>query len=112
MEYGIYTKMTFSEFKAFIDENTTDYKFILYDNTSQSKDDKERIKIVKAFFWDDEMKVKQTKKASVDSKKDKDIPSQEAKQLRRKNPMLQMLHRSKERWIYYIFSFITKRNVL
>ena len=90
------TKMTFSEFKAFIDENTTDYKFILYDNTSQSKDDNERIKIVKAILYD-EMKVKQSKKANVDSKKDQDVSTQEPKQLRRYNPMLQMLHRSKER---------------
>lgn len=28
------TKMNFKQFKDYVDENTTDYKFILYDNTS------------------------------------------------------------------------------
>jgi hypothetical protein len=51
------TKMTFTDFKDFVDENTTDYKFILYDNTSQGKDDKERIKIVKSVLYKD-MKMK------------------------------------------------------
>lgn len=54
------TKMKFEEFKDFINENTTDYKFILYDNTSQTKDDKERFKIVKAVLYD-EMKVRKSK---------------------------------------------------
>ena len=46
------TKMTFPEFKEYINENTTDYKFILYDNTSQSKDEEERLKVVKAVLYD------------------------------------------------------------
>ena len=51
------TKMTFEGFKEFVNEHTTDYKFILYDNTSQAKDDKERIKVVKAILYKD-MKIK------------------------------------------------------
>ena len=47
------TKMKFEQFKDFINDNTTDYKFILYDNTSQSKDETERLKIVKAVLYDD-----------------------------------------------------------
>ena len=50
------TKMKFEQFKNFINDNTTDYKFILYDNTSQSQDENERLKVVKAVLYD-EMKV-------------------------------------------------------
>ena len=50
------TKMKFEQFKDFINDNTTDYKFILYDNTSQSQDEKNRLKVVKAVLYDD-MKV-------------------------------------------------------
>jgi len=50
------TKMKFEDFKNFINDNTTDYKFILYDNTSQSQDEKNRLKVVKAVLYDD-MKV-------------------------------------------------------
>ena len=53
--------MKFEEFKDFINDNTTDYKFILYDNTSQSQNENERLKVVKAALYDD-MKVS-TKKA-------------------------------------------------
>jgi len=42
------TKMKFEQFKEFINDNTTDYKFILYDNTSQSQDENERLKVFKA----------------------------------------------------------------
>ncbi len=45
--------MTFKDFKDYINDNTTDYKFILYDNTSQSKDDAERMKVVKAVLYKD-----------------------------------------------------------
>lgn len=55
------TKMTFSQFKDYINDNTTNYKFILYDNTSQSKDENDRFKIVKAVLYDD-MRLKHTKK--------------------------------------------------
>ena len=37
-------------------DNTTNYKFILYDYTSQSQDENERLKVVKAVLYDD-MKV-------------------------------------------------------
>jgi len=50
------TKMKFEQFKDFINDNTTDYNFILYDNTSQSHDEKNRLKVVKAVLYDD-MKV-------------------------------------------------------
>ena len=50
------TKMKFEHFKDFINDNTTDYKFILYDNTSQPQNENERLKIVKAILYDD-MKV-------------------------------------------------------
>ena len=50
------TKMEFKEFKDFITDNTTDYKFILYDNTSQSQNENERLKVVKAVLYND-MKV-------------------------------------------------------
>ena len=53
----INTKMKFDQFKEFINENTTDYKFIVYDNTSQSKDEQERLKVVKAVLYDN-MKVR------------------------------------------------------
>ena len=33
--------MKFESFKDFINDNTTDYKFIVYDNTSQSQDENE-----------------------------------------------------------------------
>ena len=46
------TKMKFEQFKDFINDNTTDYKFILYDNTSHS-DEKNRLKVVKAVLYDD-----------------------------------------------------------
>ena len=45
------TQMTFKQFKDYVDENTTDYKFILYDNRSQSKVDAERMKVVKAVLY-------------------------------------------------------------
>ena len=45
--------MKFEEFKDYINDNTTDYKFILYDNTSQSQDENERFKVVKAVLYDD-----------------------------------------------------------
>ena len=48
--------MKFEQFKDFINDNTTDYNFILYDNTSQSHDEKNRLKVVKAVLYDD-MKV-------------------------------------------------------
>ena len=51
------TGMAFPKFKDYVDQNTTDYKFILYDNTSQSKDDTERIKVVKAVLYDN-LKIK------------------------------------------------------
>ena len=47
------TKMKFEHFKEYINDNTTDYKFILYDNTSQSKNEEERLKVVKAVLYDD-----------------------------------------------------------
>jgi len=47
------TKMKFEDFKDFINDKTTDYKFILYDNTSQSQDENERLKVVKAILYDD-----------------------------------------------------------
>ena len=50
------TKMKFEQFKDFINDNTTDYKFILYDNTSQSQNENERLKVVKVTLSDD-MKV-------------------------------------------------------
>ena len=46
------TKMKFEQFKEFINANTTDYKFILYDNTSQSHNENERLKVVKAVLYD------------------------------------------------------------
>ena len=49
----INTSMNFKEFISFINNNTTDYKFILYDNTSQAKDESERLKVVKAVLYDD-----------------------------------------------------------
>lgn len=52
-------KMSFKDFKSYIDENTTDYKFILYDNTSQSFD-QERMKVVKSVLYKD-MKLKCSK---------------------------------------------------
>ena len=55
------TKMKFEHFKDYINDNTTDYKFILYDNTSQSRDENERLKVVKAVLYD-EMKVFPRKK--------------------------------------------------
>ena len=48
--------MKFDQFKDYINDNTTDYKFILYDNTSQSENENERLKVVKAILYD-EMKV-------------------------------------------------------
>ena len=48
--------MKFEQFKDFINDNTTDYKFILYDNTFQSQNEEERLKVVKAVLYDD-MKV-------------------------------------------------------
>jgi hypothetical protein len=39
------------EFNKFIKENTEDYKFILYDNTSQGKEDQDKLKVVKAFLY-------------------------------------------------------------
>ena len=47
--------MKFEHFKDFINDNTTEYKFIVY-NTSQSQDENERLKVVKAVLYDD-MKV-------------------------------------------------------
>jgi hypothetical protein len=41
------TKLKFPEFKDFIEDNTGDYGFILFDNTSQG-DEQERLKVVKA----------------------------------------------------------------
>ena len=55
------TKMKFESFKDFINDNTTDYKFIVYDNTSQSQDENERLKVVKAVLYDD-MRVATKKK--------------------------------------------------
>jgi len=55
----INTKMTFPEFKDYVDDNTKDYRFLLYDNTSQGNDN-DRLKTVKAILYDD-MKVKVTK---------------------------------------------------
>jgi hypothetical protein len=60
------TKMKYEEFKDFLDKNTTDYKFILFDNTSQTSKDKERLKVVKAKLYD-ELKLfvdKKTKRPS------------------------------------------------
>jgi len=48
--------MKFEQFKDYINDNTTDYRFILYDNTSQSENENERLKVVKAVLYDD-MKV-------------------------------------------------------
>ena len=45
--------MKFEQFKDFINDNTTDYKFILYDNTSQSQNEEERLKVVKSVLYDD-----------------------------------------------------------
>lgn len=45
------TKMKYEEFKDFINDNTTDFRFILYDNTSQSNKDEDRIKVVKAKLY-------------------------------------------------------------
>jgi hypothetical protein len=42
------TGMKFNDFVNFIDQNTDNYKFILYDNTSQSNNNADRIKLVKA----------------------------------------------------------------
>ena len=53
--------MRFEQFKDFINDNTTDYKFIVYDNTSQSQDENERLKVVKAVLYDN-MKVGTEKK--------------------------------------------------
>ena len=53
--------MKFESFKDYINDNTTDYKFILYDNTSQSQNENERLKVVKAVLYD-EMKVETRKK--------------------------------------------------
>ena len=44
------TKMKFGDFKDYINDNTTNYKFILYDNTSQSENENERLKVVKATY--------------------------------------------------------------
>lgn len=64
------TRMTFPEFKQFIDDNTEDYKFILYDNVSQKGSDKERLKIVKAELFD-EMKATEKKKATQRNQEEK-----------------------------------------
>jgi len=53
--------MKFESFKDFINDNTTDYKFIVYDNTSQSQDENERLKVVKAVLYDN-MKIATKKK--------------------------------------------------
>ena len=45
--------MKFEQFKDFINDNTTDYKFILYDNTSQSQDEMNRLKVARAVLYDD-----------------------------------------------------------
>ena len=56
----INTKMSYPTFKDYINDNTTDYKFLLYDNTSQSGNENERLKIVKAVLYKD-MKIKTMK---------------------------------------------------
>jgi len=53
-------EMSFNDFKTFIRDNATDYKFILYDNKSDSKHDEDKLKIVKADLYKD-MKVICTK---------------------------------------------------
>jgi len=63
------TKMKFEHFKEFINDNTTDYKFILYDNTSQSQDENERLKVVKVVLYDD-MKVETEKVKKKTKNKD------------------------------------------
>ena len=50
------TRMRFYQFKDFINDNTTGYRFILYDNTSQSQNENERLKVAKEVLYDD-MKV-------------------------------------------------------
>ena len=45
------TKMKFGDFKDYINDNTTNYKFILYDNTSQSENENERLKVVKTILY-------------------------------------------------------------
>ncbi len=54
------SNMAFKEFVSFINDNTTDYKFILYDNKSQTAKECDRFKIVKAKQYDN-MKIKRGK---------------------------------------------------
>ena len=44
------TKMKFEQFKDFINDDTTDYKFILYDNTSQSQMRMKGSKLSRRFY--------------------------------------------------------------
>ena len=41
-------EMSFKDFKSFMRDNATDYKFILYNNKSDSKHDFDKLKVVKA----------------------------------------------------------------
>jgi hypothetical protein len=54
------TKMTFKEFDRFIDDNTDNFKFIVYNNASQSKEiGNKRFNVVKAKML--EVKLKKDK---------------------------------------------------
>jgi len=41
----------FKDYKDYVNEKTTDYKFILFDNTAQSKNGKDRMKVVKTMLY-------------------------------------------------------------
>lgn len=44
-------EMSFKDFKSFMRDNATDYKFIFYDNKSDSKHDLDKLKVVKAVMY-------------------------------------------------------------
>ena len=43
--------MSFKDFKSFMRDNATDYKFIFYDNKSDSKHDLDKLKVAKAVMY-------------------------------------------------------------
>ena len=52
--------MSFKEFNKYARDNATEFKFIFYDNKSDSKHDEDKLKVVKAVLYED-MKLKYVK---------------------------------------------------
>ena len=53
-------QMSFKEFNEYARDNATEFKFIFYDNKSDSKHDEDKLRVVKAVLYED-MKLKYVK---------------------------------------------------